>query len=376
MEETMADQNICVIDLIEKMADHMPISLPSMRTAGDIMTTDVRTLTLDHTAEAFCRFMKTYHVRHAPVVDYPFGDKSAPEFIGIVSERDVLRLGLPQTEEVDPIEIDPRAKRQLLTQIITRKPKSVSATDAIPDVIETMQRNQVDLVPVLDETGLVGIITTTDILELTVKLSEACKRLFNASDTNLPLKDLGQLHADATRVFDSFAGTIAGNVMTPDVISLRSDDVLGSAKDILQQQRFRHMPIVDKQAELVGILSDRDILRHLPFAGRRPPRDTGEFRHHLFEVTESSMSLMIPLNRIMTCDVSCVLAEAALSDVARMMQNQKMSCLPVVEANRKLCGIITGVDIMRSLLPLYETSELSLSLEGAGDLESIEAQDV
>jgi acetoin utilization protein AcuB len=320
--------------------------------------------------------MKTYHVRHAPVVDYPYGDKSAPEFIGIVSERDVLRLGLPHAEEVDPIEIDPRARRQLLTQIITRKPKSVSPTDAIPNVIETMLNNHVDLVPVLDETGLAGIITTTDILELTVKLSEACKMLLDASDTNFLLKDLELIHADATRVFDAFARMIAGDVMTPDVISLRSDDVLGSAKDILQQQRFRHMPIVDNQAELVGILSDRDILRHLPYAGRRPPRDTGEFRRHLFDVNESSMSLMRPLKQIMTCDVSCVLAEAALSDVARTMQNQKMSCLPVVEADRKLCGIITVVDIMRSLLPLYETHELSLSLEGAGDLESTESQDL
>ena len=134
----MADEKISVIDLIEKMAEHMQLSLMPMRTAGDIMNTEVKTLTLDHTVEAFCRFMETYRVRHAPVVDYPDGDKSSPEFIGIVSERDVLRMGLPRTEEIDPVEIDPKAMRQLLTQIVARKPKSVSPTASIPDVIEIM----------------------------------------------------------------------------------------------------------------------------------------------------------------------------------------------------------------------------------------------
>jgi CBS domain-containing protein len=362
----MADERICAIELIGKMAERMPLSLMSMGTAGDIMTAEVKTLTLDHTVEAFRRFMKTYHVRHAPVVDYPNGDKSSPEFIGIISERDVLRQGLPWTGKVDPIDIDPRARRQLLTQIVTRQLKSVSATDSIPDVIETMLRGHVDLVPVVNGTALTGFITTADMLGLTVRLGEAFKMLFSESEDYDLFSDLRQLYADATRVFDSFAEKKAGDVMTTDVISLRSDDVLGSAKDILQQHEFRHMPIVDKQADIVGIVSDRDILRHLPFAGKRPPRDTGEFRNHLFEINESSVNLMIPLKQIMTCRVSCVSAEAELSDVAQTMRNQRISCLPVVEANRKLCGIITVTDIMRSLLPLYTTDELSLSLESAG----------
>jgi len=372
----MADERICVIDLIDKVAEHMPLSLMPMRTAGDIMTAEVKTLTLDHTVGAFCRFMKTHQVRHVPVVDYPYGNKSSPEFIGIISERDVLRQSSPWTEKANSTEIDPRARRQLLAQIIARKPKSVSAAESIADVIETMLKNHVDLVPVLDETVLAGLITTADILELTVRLCEAFKMLVNASEQDNSLNNLELIDSHAKQVFDSFAGMSAGDVMTTDVISLRNDDVLGGAKDILQQHRFRHMPIIDKQAELVGIISDRDILRHLPFAGKRPPRDTGEFRSHLFEISESSISLMIPLRQIMTCQVSCVSAETELSDVARTMRTQKISCLPVVTSDRKLCGIITVVDIMHSLLPLYETNELCPSLEGADDSGSIEIQEL
>lgn len=360
----MADERISVIDLIEKMAGRVPLSLMPMRTAGDIMNTDVKTLTLDHTVEAFCRFMENYRVRHAPVVDYPDGDKSSPEFIGIVSERDVLRLGLPRTEEIDteeidPVQIDPRAMRQLLTQIVARKPKSVSPTASIPQVIETMLDNHVDIVPVQDETGLAGIITTADMLQRTVKLGEALEVLFDASENDNLFDDLELTYADAARAFHSFAGLTAGDAMTADVISLGIADVLGSAKDMLQQHRFRHMPIVDEQGVLVGIISDRDILRELPFAGRRPPTDSAEFRSHLFEVDESSISLEIPLERIMTRQVSCVLAEAKLSDAALTMRKKKISCLAVVQGERKLCGIITVVDIMRSLLPLYEINELT-----------------
>ena len=362
----MADERISVIDLIEKMAGRVTLSLIPMRTAGDIMNTNVKTLTLDHTVKAFCRFMEIYRVRHAPVVDYPDGDKNSPEFIGIVSERDVLRLGLPRTEEIDPeeidpVEIDPRAMRQLLTQIVARKPKSVSPTASIPEVIETMLQNHVDIVPVLDKTGLVGIITATDMLQLTVKLGEAFEVLFNASENNNLLDDLELTYADAARDFHSFAGLTAGDAMTPDVVSLESADVLGSAKDMLQQHRFRHVPIVDEQGALVGIISDRDVLRQLPFAGKRPPKETGEFRSHLFKVDELSISLEIPLERIMTRKVSCVLAEAKLSDAVLTMRKQKISCLAVVERDRKLCGIITVVDIMRSLLPLYEPQARKIS---------------
>jgi acetoin utilization protein AcuB len=294
-------------------------------------------------------------------VDYPDGDKSSPEFIGIVSERDVLRLGLPRTEETDSVEIDPRAMRQLLTQIVARNPKSVSPSASIPEVIETMLENHVDIVPVQDETGLAGIITTTDILQWTVKLDEAFEVLFDALENNNLFDDLELTYADAVRTFHSFAEITAGDAMTADVVSLGIADVLGSAKDMLQQHEFRHMPIVDEQGVLVGIISDRDILRQLPFAGKRPPRDSGEFRSHLFEVDESSISLEMPLERIMTHKVSCISAEAKLSDVALTMRKQKISCLAVVEGDRKLCGIITVVDIMRSLLPLYEINEVSLS---------------
>ncbi len=368
----MADEKISVIDLIEKMAGRVPLSLIPMRTAGDIMNAEVKTLTLDHTVEAFCTFMDNYRVRHAPIVDYPDGDKSSPEFIGIVLERDVLRLGLPRTkeinpEEIDPVEIDPRATRQLLMQIVARKPKSVSPTASIPDVIEIMLENHIDIVPVQDETGLAGIITTTDMLRWTVKLGEAFEVLFNASENNNLFDDLELTYADAARTFHSFAGLTAGDAMTGNAVSMGSANVLGRAKDMLQQYKFRHMPIVDEQGVLVGIISDRDILRQLPFAGKRPPRDRGEFRSHLFKVDESSISLEIPLERIMTREVSCVLAEAKLSDAALTMRKQKISCLAVVEGDRKLCGIITVVDIMRSLLPLYEVNELSLIQEGAGD---------
>ncbi len=361
----MADARISVIDLIEKMAEHMPLSLIPMRTAGDIMNTQVKTLTLDHKVHAFCKFMENYRVRHAPVVDYPDGDKSSPEFIGIVSERDVLRLSLPRTEETDPVEIDPKAIRQLLTQIVAREPKSVSPTASIPEVIETMLQNHVDIVPIRDETGLAGIITTTDILRWTVNLGKAFETLLNASENDNLFEDLKLTHADAARAFHSFARITTGDAMTADVVSMASANTLGTAKAMLQQHRFRHMPIVDEQGVLVGIISDRDILRQLPFAGKRPPRETGEFRGHLFKVDEWSISLEMPLERIMTRKVSCISADAKLSEAALTMRKQKISCLAVVQGDRKLCGIITVVDIMRSLLPLYEINELTPAAQPA-----------
>ena len=140
--------------------------LKSMLIAEDIMNTDFKTLTMDHSVGACLRFMKANKVRHALVIDPPNESYDSPLFIGVVSQRDVLRLNrqMDRHEDAKDAEVNPKALRQKIGQVVARNPKSADLETPIPEVITMMIDNHIDIVPVLSGSTLMGIITTTDIL--------------------------------------------------------------------------------------------------------------------------------------------------------------------------------------------------------------------
>ena len=85
----MISEQFALVDAIEQMCAGKKVEFRPIRTAGDIMNQNVKTLTLDHTVKAFLNFMNAHKVRHAPVIDYDYTDekKKKPRFIGVVSER-------------------------------------------------------------------------------------------------------------------------------------------------------------------------------------------------------------------------------------------------------------------------------------------------
>ena len=56
--------------------------------------------------------------------------------------------------------------------------------------------------------------------------------------------------------------------MQPQVSTVLPEDSVRQALQYMQKNRFRHLPVVDGRGQLRGMLSDRDILRHLPPGGR------------------------------------------------------------------------------------------------------------
>ena len=80
-----------LIDVIEEMCIQKNISLKPMRVARDVMNANVRTLTLDDTVNRCLQFMENLRIRHVAVVDLPNEGEKKPYFIGIISQRDVLR---------------------------------------------------------------------------------------------------------------------------------------------------------------------------------------------------------------------------------------------------------------------------------------------
>ena len=351
-----------LIDLIDDMRAGKDVFFRLVRAVKDIMPNNVKTLTLDDTVGTALKLMEHSKVRHVPVVDIPIGEEKKPYFVGVVSERDVFRQISPNMGKVGEEKTDPKARRQLLGQIVTRKPKTVSPETPIPDMISTMLDNHVDMVPVLADGDLVSVVTTEDIMKLFVRLG-TIRRLSarppkaEETEDRTRLADLLSAGADEVATMFSSVFQTVQDIMTEQVVCLGPENTLAEAIEAMQQGEFRHVPIVDTEAIVVGILSDRDVLRYLPFVGgQRLPR-TGAFRSSLFEVDVKDPSLSLPLARVMTRNVTHVLPNCSFYDAVKMLHELRISCLPVVDKERRLRGILTVTNVMRALLSAYKLTK-------------------
>jgi len=354
----MPEEQFRLIDLIDDLAAGKDVFFKMVNRVKDVMTKDVKTLTLDGTIEKCLKFMEENHVRHIPIVDSPTGNDENPYFVGIVSQRDVFRQISPYAGKVGQTDSDTRALKQPLVQIVTRNPKSVSPETSIQEIIGIMVDNHINMVPVLVEQDLVGIVTSTDILKLLIRLDnirQICSKMEEAEQRR-HFVDLLSGHSDEVVPALSTVLRTVGDIMTDKVDCLNEEDSLAKVLEIMQKDKVRHVPIVNSQQKLIGIISDRDVLRYLPYL--RPGADA--FHDRLFDVAPNNAVIKQVLHDIIKRDVSCVLPSCDFFTAVRMLYERNISCLPVTDEGKTLIGIVTVTDVMRGLLAAYSLFEKSV----------------
>lgn len=125
------------------------------------------------------------------------------------------------------------------------------------------------------------------------------------------------------------------NIMTRALVVVGPDDTLSTVSEVFRERGFHHVPVVE-QGKLVGIVSDRDVLRALsPFLGT------------LSERAVDSATLQRKVFQVMTRRPAVVRADTPLSEVAGLMLDRRISSLPVTDAEGRLVGIVTMRDILR-----------------------------
>lgn len=136
-------------------------------------------------------------------------------------------------------------------------------------------------------------------------------------------------------------GLKVADIMSGRVATVKFDDTVLTVKGIFSRVRFHHLPVVDDEEKVIGILSDRDFLSSIsPFAGtvNEQSRDV--------ELLKRKVGL------IMTRNPSCVAVDTDIIDAIRMMNEYRVSCLPVIVPDTKrLLGIVTWKDIVRAFCP-------------------------
>lgn len=138
----------------------------------------------------------------------------------------------------------------------------------------------------------------------------------------------------------------AKNIMTEEPVMLPGTSTAAEAVQLLQALEIRHLPVVNEQLEVVGMLSDRDL------RGLSVPRSIGEEW-----LGELRGALETPISRIMSSDVLTVTEETQTSEIIDLMVEHRVGALPVVNSEGTLVGIVSYLDVLRALRELEADEE-------------------
>jgi len=133
-------------------------------------------------------------------------------------------------------------------------------------------------------------------------------------------------------------------IMSTELITIAPGASLADARELMQENRIHHLPVVENQDELVGLLSLTDVLRASDSSLRADE--------------ERIRATEIPVRDVMVTDVATVSHAASLRQAALFLEKYKIGCLPVISGD-KLVGIITDSDFVAVAINLLEQLEES-----------------
>jgi acetoin utilization protein AcuB len=128
--------------------------------------------------------------------------------------------------------------------------------------------------------------------------------------------------------------------MTQKVITTSPEADVFDAYEKMTQNRIRHLPVIDADGRLIGIVTDRDIRSALPYSMIKDPDRTAE--------AEKVKNLKVM--DIMTTDPKTIGPHHTIQDALVLIQELRVGALPVVDKEGKLKGILSVRDLLRAFI--------------------------
>ncbi|HEY3497396.1 MAG TPA: CBS domain-containing protein [Polyangiaceae bacterium] len=129
--------------------------------------------------------------------------------------------------------------------------------------------------------------------------------------------------------------TLVKDLMTKDVLTLERNEKLLVADDVMRLGRIRHLPIVDSDGSLVGIVTQRDLFH------------SGLLKAMGYGTHAQQKTLdLVAIKEAMRTEVVTTTPDAPLAAAAKVMLEKKIGCIVVVEAG-KIAGILTEADFVK-----------------------------
>ncbi|MCH3907631.1 MAG: CBS and ACT domain-containing protein [Sphaerochaeta sp.] len=129
--------------------------------------------------------------------------------------------------------------------------------------------------------------------------------------------------------------------MTRNPVTATPDMPIAEASKLMKDEKIHRLPVLDKNKNLVGIISEKDIL----YASPSPASSLSihEMAYLLSKIT---------VKQLMSKNVVTITKDTTVEEAARLMVDQDLSCLPVLE-DGKLVGIVSKSDMFKILLELF-----------------------
>lgn len=266
----------------------------TVRQVREVMTGRPVTIGHDDDLSHAREVMLKFGVRHLPVIR---GEKVE----GMISDRDILGAASVSGFRA--------ARTMRVEDAMHREVPVLTPFDPIEDVAAKMVALRIDGMPVVERGKLVGVVTTTDLL---------LERTAWAEGPSVGAKPT------------------ARNFMTPDPEWATADVSLYSAASKMSQLGIRHLPVVDRERRLVGMLSDRDVREAIgdPSAA--------------FE--ESKLEDGLTVGDVMRATPVRLTLDATVEDVANVFTDERVGAIVIVDEGDHPVGIVSYVDVISWLL--------------------------
>jgi len=141
------------------------------------------------------------------------------------------------------------------------------------------------------------------------------------------------------------------------VITIRPEASFYEANTLIHEKGIRHLPVVDADHKLVGLVTDRD----LRAAGPSQASALSVHELHFVLLKLKVSAFMTPREKLIT-----VSPDVVIEDAVQLMHHHKIGCLPIVEGDQ-LYGIITEMDILAHFVDIFglrqKGTRLTVALE-------------
>ena len=262
------------------------MKLPSV---SEFMTHQVHTASSDADIEYAAEIMRKEGIRHLPIVD-------RGSLTGLVSDRE-LKVAMAFKEYSLKI-----------AEIMMRDPFVIEPDRSLQDAVLEMARRKIGSCIVAERGKPVGVFTVIDALEYMGSLLAEGPPVGNRTE-----RDKGNL-------------TLA-RFMTPLPHTIREDEFLLQAADMMRLRGVRHLPVVDAKGKLVGILSDRDV----KLASALLPDEDD-----------------IKVEDIMTPEPYTASENDDVRESLDQMEQRKLGAVIIMGAGGRIAGLFTSTDAVRA----------------------------
>jgi acetoin utilization protein AcuB len=139
--------------------------------------------------------------------------------------------------------------------------------------------------------------------------------------------------------------------MIRDPVTVREADTLARALELTREHRIRHLPAVDDAGRVVGVVSDRDIRLAAPSSLEAPEGERSAFLEGK------------TIAQVMSSDLVTITPRQTLEEAAGLFYRHRINCLPVVDPEGRLEGLLTSTDVLRAFTEILGVMEPSSRLE-------------